>query len=405
MQTRPYSIGIDVTVLAYNREGIGNYVLQLLLALSSLNHPSAKRYEFVLLADKSLPISFPELNESFPVITLKQRSGWASGLRTSLDLAVQAKKNKLDLLISTHSHLLPLFFQPSFWLIHDISPIVHPEYFNSSPHSGKQLVFKSLFRTAVRRSARILTISEFSRKEVLDNYHVSENRVATIGASWGNLVANTTALHNRQVNSEALGRYKLAPEKYFLSIGTLSPRKNIETMVKAFAALAEDTRFDDYKLVVAGKEGWLYEPIYKVLDALHSARPELRLKQRIIFTGYIDDHTAASLLAHCKALVSASHYEGFGLPPLEALNYDREIILSDIPVYREIYNNFAHFFPPTDVTALAAMMESVVAGSRKFPDSKSSELEELLHKYSWQQVAANLLNEITNYVETGEPTQ
>jgi glycosyltransferase involved in cell wall biosynthesis len=377
-------IGIDATVLSYNREGIGNYVRQLLLALDEIPHPD---YHFTLFAYSDFAGQYPQLAKQYDIVMLKQPQGKLTGVRTAYNISRLAKAAKINALISTHSHLLPIFFTPTLWVIHDISPIIHPQFFGSKRRSFKQRLLHFLFNAAIKGSSKILTVSKFSKTEVVDSFDIDANKVAVVGASWGSVIDTAVTKSRASQRQTVMKEFGVESAHYFLSLGTLSPRKNIETILRAFAHFQQSDISGNYKLVIAGKKGWNYDNIFDTYKGLLQKYPALR--DKIIFTGFINDTSAKVLLENCTAFISASHYEGFGIPPLEALMYDRQVVLSDIPVYREIYSSVGLFFPTNESKELAKLLKTVVTSKEKGADENAR--KKVLDTYSWSKVAENLL--------------
>lgn len=371
-------IAIDATVLDYNREGIGGYIRQLLANLP----PQFNGNELVLMAHPSIHNTDPELVQRFTTITFAKPQGRFTGWKTVWQLRKLGRKHQIDQYLSTHSHLLPLFYA-SAWLIHDISPVLYPHYYAAQINHLKTFAFKQLFALAMRFSKHIFTISEFSKTEVVRQFRISQSKVSAIMAGPGTWVSEAASA---TLTNQTLKKFKLNPNQYLLAVGTLSPRKDYITMLRGFAEFVRINPKTKLKLVIAGKQGWVVEPIFQTWQSLTEAYNHLEGK--VVFTDYLGD-AAVNVLAHnCLALVSTSVYEGFGLPPLEALLLGKEVIITDIPIYRELYKGIAHFVAPKNPESLALEIDEVGKGSRLNDREKS---QALAQKYNWQQVAKSFL--------------
>lgn len=386
MSNKLTRIGVDVTVLDYNREGIGQYVRQMLL-----NIPKAEREKFLLIGHPSLKKTNPELVEAFGVSYITKLTGRAVGLRTARNVAKALKQQECDLGLSTHSHLLPLLY-PCIYLIHDISPVLYPHYFNLKPNPLRDNLFKVLFSRALKQAKHIVTISNFTKEEVCKHFNVNENRVSVISAGPGTWIDEKP---DKALLTNVLAKFGLGADEYFLAISTISPRKDYETLIEGYCEFVRANPNTALKLVIAGKNGWLYEPVFQTLVQLQAAFPHLRLEEKVIFTGYVDDLTANTLARQSRALVSTSLYEGFGMPPLEALILGKEVIVTDIPIYREIYTDIAHFTPVKDPMALSLNLQVVASGTRilNTPQRRAT----LKKQYSWGEVAKKLLAAIASH--------
>lgn len=413
-------IGIDGTVLSYNKEGIGHYVRAL---LKELIHSKEKGLEFTLFLNedgfgKKTSALDKELQKA-----LKAAKNWqvekvrasfklAPGVLTVKEVAKRATELKLDLMLSTHSHLLPIAFKPTFWLVHDISPIIHPEYFFPkrrlySPKgiiaAAKNKTFKGLFRRGMINATKIITTSKFVGEEIEKHYPETAGKIGIIGAGpseW------TKSKLDRKQALKLLEKYNLRSENYFLNVGTLSPRKNVELLLQGYVQFIIDHKLEKPtlpKLLIVGKKGWLYEPIFAAFEELKREHSDLDLKAMIRFADYLPDEDLKGLAQKSLALVYPSKYEGFGLPLLEGLLLKREVIASDIPVFKELYKGLAHFFKLEDAKAegkaqdeshrksahnLAQKLRDVYNGKTLNDPEK---LKKLIAKYSWSETANNLI--------------
>jgi glycosyltransferase involved in cell wall biosynthesis len=142
------------------------------------------------------------------------------------------------------------------------------------------------------------------------------------------------------------------PSKYVLSVGTLEPRKNIPTLLKAFAENRSFFRDEGCKLVLVGMKGWMYDDIFKTIH-------ECTLEEDSILTGYVDDEDLPSIYQGAELFIFPSFYEGFGIPLLEAMASSIPVVASDIGAHREVLHDAAWFFDPHDVDGLAQSMRDL----------------------------------------------
>jgi len=168
----------------------------------------------------------------------------------------------------------------------------------------------------------------------------------------------------------------MLPEKFFLFVGTIEPRKNIGCLIDAFERIAADT---DTDLVVAGRRGWGFEPIYQRVE-------RTGLTDRILMPGRIEDEDLPAVYSCATALVWPSLYEGFGLPPLESMACGTPVISSDISVIREVVGNAALLVDPTAPDLLAAEMRRL-ATDRSLRDDMSGRGLERARLFPWSRTA------------------
>jgi glycosyltransferase involved in cell wall biosynthesis len=180
-----------------------------------------------------------------------------------------------------------------------------------------------------------------------------------------------------QATEETRARFGVG-EKFLLYVGTIEPRKNLLTLVRAFEEILE-AREPALQLVIAGQRGWMIEDLLKHVKASFAAN-------RIVFTGYLSDDELRALYSSCTLFVYPSLYEGFGLPPLEAMACGAPVIASRIPSLIETIGSAAVLIAPTDVQALTKSIAELLSDSETRADYSSAGLQ-LAARYSWEQTA------------------
>jgi glycosyltransferase involved in cell wall biosynthesis len=234
---------------------------------------------------------------------------------------------------------------------HDAIPLSHPEWANPRLRGLKNV----MLRRAARAATRIIAISEAMVPEIVEHYDVPAERITVVpngvGTSW-------FEREKPEALRELRFRYDLA-KHYFLFVGTLQPRKNVERILEAYASLPEAVR-RHYQLVIAGKQGWRAQPLVGKLQALQAAG-RVRWLQRVPETDLRTLYQAAS------AFVFPSLYEGFGLPVLEAFASGVPVITSNVTSLPEVAGDAALLVDPLRVDAIAEAM-SRLAGDASLGD-------------------------------------
>lgn len=257
----------------------------------------------------------------------------------------------------------------SFVAIHDLSFIDYPEYLqNANKNFLKRFVPKS-----IKRSSGVLTISKFTKKRIQKYYNVGEGKILVLPIPYEDDKSNGGV--SKSIRS-------IAEQKFFLFVGTIEPRKNIIGLVNGFAKLPPEIR-KEYSLVLAGAIGWKTESTIEVIE-------KNKNKVNCIVTGYINDAERNYLYKNAEAVCLLSHYEGFGMPILEATHFKRPLILNSIDVFKEVAGPNAYYCDannPKDVAR--ALKESI---TNKTPRLVKKE-------YSWHKNIIELDNFTKNKLQ------
>ena len=244
-------------------------------------------------------------------------------------------------------HSGPLLVAKQVVTVHDVVALDHPEWLNP----GFARWYGFMLPRLVRRACHVIAISEFTRDRLIRSTGLAETAVSVIHNGVGARFRPPEA-QARQRMREALG---LDNVRYLLSVGTLEPRKNLAGLLRAWARALPDLP-GDLELVIAGASG---RPSVFAEATLGKLPPRVRL------VGRVDDAVLPALYAEAEWFVYLSLYEGFGLPPLEAMACGTPVIVSDIPVFREVVGDAAVTVPPRDEAAVADVLLHAVADTRQ----------------------------------------
>lgn len=254
--------------------------------------------------------------------------------------------------------------------IYDLTVLTHPEC-----HTAENIrVCTKGINDTVKYADEIIAISEYTKQDILNILKVPEERVTVT-----HLAADSTY---RQIKeSETLERvrrvYKL-PEKFVLFIGSLEPRKNIRTLIYAYARLPERFR-KEFPLVIAGAKGWLNSDISQVVRDLH-------LEGKVLFPGFIDKEDISAIYSLATVFVYPSLYEGFGLPILEAMACATPVITSNTSSMPEVAGDAAKLICPNDVDGLTAALEDILDNEALRDEMRAKGLKRATN-FSWDKCA------------------
>jgi alpha-1,3-rhamnosyl/mannosyltransferase len=253
--------------------------------------------------------------------------------------------------------------------VNDIGPLVHPEYFRRS----RRWIMEATLKRVLRRADRIVAISDATASELTTWARESlSSRLMVIPMGVSERVFNETTGDDKTV---ALDTYSLKAKKYFLCVGSMNPRKNLDRVISAFELIA----LPDHDLVVLGGPGWDHEDtLERVKRSAHTA------KIRVL--GNIPDHTLRTLYQNASALVFPSLYEGFGMPVIEAMACGCPVITSHLSPMKEISHGVSMLVDPTRVEDIAAAMNALADEATPVRSMVRSGLERS-KRYSWATIA------------------
>ncbi|MPS66459.1 MAG: glycosyltransferase family 1 protein [Chryseobacterium sp.] len=259
--------------------------------------------------------------------------------------------------------------------IHDLIPILFPElHFTSS--------FIQEIIASIHKDDYVVCVSENTKKDLLKYApHLNPNHV------FVNLLAASKSLFYVCENAEKFKgikeKYHL-PDKYFLSVGTLEPRKNVDFVIRNFLEFVRENKIDDLSLVLVGAKGWDYDKIFEQYNNADE------LKDKIIITGRVPDEDLASLYSHAHSFYYMSLYEGFGLPPLEAMQCGVATVTSNISSLPEVVGDAGIMLDPKDGDSLRKVMLELYQNDsfRQEYTRKGLERSKL---FSWEKSADNLI--------------
>jgi glycosyltransferase involved in cell wall biosynthesis len=265
---------------------------------------------------------------------------------------------------------------PYIVTIFDLSFYKDKKYFTF----GSRVIKKLISPLSIKRSKYIITISDSTKQDIIEKFNINENKIKIINPAYDN------KKYNLNISSEFINqiknKYNIIGE-YILYVGTLEPRKNIERLINAYSILLKQSS-EKPALVIAGGKGWMYENIFKRVK-------ELNIKDKVIFTGYALSEEIAALYKGAKMFVYPSLYEGFGMPPLEAMACGCPVITSNCSSLPEVVGDCALKVDPHNENKIAEAMIRLLKDNdkRRYYSQKSIERSAI---FSWDKSASKLFN-------------
>jgi len=341
-------VALDGMPLTSPLTGVGHYTAELAKSLTVVSPDD----QFELLS---------------PEPSLLDRRWWSVGL--PLRLATSS----FDLFHGTN-YEVPLWSRrPSVVTIHDLSLLLHPEA--HEPH----LVRRARWRLPlmVKTASKIITPSTSVKNEVCETLRVAADKVAVTPEAPRSVFKRTEDVET----IETRRRLGIADD-FILFVGTIEPRKNLQRLLDAFEQLLRTSSLAP-QLVIAGGQGWL-------MDDFPATIKQKRLEDRVCLTGYLHDDDLAALYSSCRVFVYPSLYEGFGLPPLEAMACGAPVIASRIPSISETVGSAAQLVDPYNPTELCQALVEMLS-DEKMRSHFSQAGAEQVKKFTWEQTAIKTL--------------
>jgi glycosyltransferase involved in cell wall biosynthesis len=352
-------VAVDLTSLLTPQTGVGVFALETTRRL-------ATREDLALTAFAVSWRGRGRLSSVVPSnVAVVERPMAARPLR---ELWKRVDHPRVDLWIGRHdviwgpNYVVPPTRAASVVSVHDLTAVHFPEL-----ATADTLAYPRLIQRALDRGAWVQTSSSFVRDEVIEHFRVDPDRVVSIPLGVRPVAPG---------DAEA-GRLLAGGDRYVLAVGTVEPRKDLPTLVRAFDLVGDGD--PDVRLVVAGQDGWGAE-------ALDLALRGSRHRERIVRLGWVSDHEREALLRGASVYAYPSIYEGFGFPPLEAMSADVPVVTTETGSLPEVAGPGADLVPVGDVDALAASLARVLADDDHRRDLVTRG-REVVARHSWDSTA------------------
>jgi glycosyltransferase involved in cell wall biosynthesis len=327
---------LDVSAAVHRRAGLGRYAHQLIAALvDQAAHDYVAFYHRRGAAHLIPPIDrLPRLTTSLDVRPWRLRTALAYFIGPGQDSLFPG----VDVFHAAE-HLLPRLRRArSVFTLHDLI-----FQFDPGSHRPLNIAFlKTMMPRFLRAADAIIAVSECSKRDAVRLYGAPPDKIRVI---YEGVDPRFQPISNPDSLAAVRRNYSL-PDRFILHVGTIEPRKNLPLLFEALSSL----NTGDCSLVIAGKKGWLYEPIFAKLR-------ELGLQDRVHFTDFVPDEDLPALLSAATVLAMPSKYEGFGLPVLEAMACGTPVIASNVSSLPEIGGDAALYAPPDDARAWIGLID------------------------------------------------
>lgn len=365
--------------------GIGRYLINLVDEISKLDSINfylllLKRKYFDLL---KLPQNWQKILLDIPHYTIREQ----------IALTVKINSLKPDLAHFPNFNI-PVLNRGKFIVtIHDMT--MHSQGTDSTTlplykYYTKRLPYRYAFRKAIDKSEKILTPSETTKAEIVNYFKVNPDKIVV---TYEGL--NENYLYGKKFSRdlEILAKFKLINKDYFFYVGNAYPHKNLDIVIKAIVDLNK-TRGKRTEFIIAGSRDVFTNRLQKVIEK-YNAQNYIRL------IGFVRDDELQVIYKNSLGFVYASLAEGFGLQGLEAMASGTILLASNVPIFREIYQDNAFYFKPDDVQSISGTMYTVLNLSPEDKSKYVSKAQEFIKKYSWSKMAKETLS-VYNSVLNGK---
>jgi glycosyltransferase involved in cell wall biosynthesis len=325
-------IAIDAHSVGAKLAGNESYAVNLIEALAQID--SANDYTLYVTTDEARD----RFHQRWPNFKVHTTLPHTPLIRIPLTLSAELRKHPVDVL-HVQFTAPPFCPCPLVVSIHDLSFEHLPQTFLRRSRTQLRLTV----RHSARRADHILTLSEHTRADVIDTYKIDPEKVTAIPLAAPTHFAPVT-------DDKELQRVRhtyVIDGDYVLCVGSIQPRKNLVRLIKAYASLRGNNPGTNFpKLVIVGKRGWLYDETLRTLE-------ETGAQESIVLTGYVPEADLPALYSGALCFVYPSYFEGFGLPPLEAMKCGTPVIVGNATSLPEVVGDAGLQVDPFDIEAIA----------------------------------------------------
>ena len=275
-------------------------------------------------------------------------------------------------------YFFPDFVEYPHWtgksviMIHDLSFLHVPQYVAKL----NEIFLRYFVSVSAKRADHIIANSEYTKQDIINTYKISEDRVTV---AYPGVDRKKFKPASKSQIAKVKEKYGLK-KPFILYLGTLEPRKNIVSILKAYASLENR---EDFNLVLAGKRGWMYGELFEQVG-------ELGIEEDVVFTGFVADEDKPTLLSAAEVFVYPSFFEGFGMPVVEAQACGTPVITSNVTSLPEAGGEAALYVEPSLPDQLKLALEKLLSSSKLAEDLRKKGLENA-RKFRWEDSAKKVL--------------
>ncbi|HDP54585.1 MAG TPA: glycosyltransferase family 1 protein [Bacteroidetes bacterium] len=371
-------IAINTRLLLKNRlEGIGWFTFETLKRIVE-QHPE---HEYIFLFDRKPHPDFI-FSKSIKPVVLKPQARHPFLWYIWFDYSVSSflRKNKVDLFISPDGFIPTKCKVPTLNVIHDINFHHYPK--------GLPLLTRAFYRhffpIYAKKSTHIVTVSHYSKNDLIESYGIEPSKISVVYNG-----ANSRFAPINEEQQKLVRQKYTSGNPYFVFVGALNPRKNVDRLLRAFDQFKETTN-NEHKLVIVGEPMFMTKSIEQTLKVM-------KHNSSVVFTGRLQVDELSKVVAGATALTFVPYFEGFGIPLVEAMHCHVPIIASNVTSMPEVAGDAAYYVNPFDVNQIAEAMELFVS-SNELVKSLTYKAIERKTLFSWDKTASEFYKYIQNLI-------
>ncbi|MCK4635344.1 MAG: glycosyltransferase family 4 protein [Candidatus Moranbacteria bacterium] len=363
-------IGIDARFLGPESKGLGRYTQKLVEHLEKIDHEN----QYIIFLRKDNYDLFQPTNPNFKKILADYK--WYT-FAEQIFMPLLLHKHKFDFVHFPHFNI-PIFYLGKFIItIHDLILVRFPTKkattLNKFFYTIKFLVYKLTIFLAVKRAMKIIAVSQFTKQDICQYYNLPSEKIFVTHEA----VDNEKNIKKDEICAGDEVAKKTELDKFLIYVGNAYPHKNLEKLVEAFGVWKKKTNHS-HKLVLVGKDDYFYQKLKEYIK-------NKDIKDVIIFDT-LSDRILYNLYAKASAFIFLSLYEGFGLPPLEAMQEGIPVLSSDHPVMLEILGESALHCDGENIDNIVRGMKRIV-GDQNLRKELIAKGRIQANKYSWEKMA------------------
>lgn len=376
-QAGPKRIGIDARFYGPAGKGLGRYTQEVVDNILKID----KKNKYIIFLTSN---NFDELKapSSANVEKVMIDVRWYS-LAEQIIMPFYIFKHKVDLVHFPHFNV-PVLAPAKFVVtIHDLIltkfPTPRASTLNPYLYKIKNLCYKVVIWTAIRRAKRIIAVSEFTKNDIIKQFRAPSSKIKVTYEGVANLAKGRDSLFVAKLDdSKTLLRYNIKKD-FFLYVGNAYPHKNLETLIQTFKNFHKD--HPEVQLVLVGRKDYFYQRTKKIA-AKAGLWDENSRNNTIVFPDYVPDEKLEILYKQSIAYIFPSLYEGFGLPPLEAMAKGCPVLSSNAASMPEVLGEAALYFNPRDPQQIIKRMKDI-KNNKQLRKNLTKKGYKQVKKYSW----------------------